>query len=58
VRRSVGKQAKILNTLLEDIHQHKKHLLIEKRLKELIGHTPVEVLSGAILGIVIANIML
>ncbi len=58
VRRSVGKQAKILNALLEDIHKHKKHLLIEKRLKELIGHTPVEVLSGAILGIVIANIML
>ncbi len=58
VRRSVGKQAKILNRIIEDIHAHKTHIFTEKRLKELVGHTPVEVLSGAILGIVIANIMI
>ncbi|AHM56497.1 hypothetical protein EAL2_c12020 [Peptoclostridium acidaminophilum DSM 3953] len=64
VRRAVGKQAKILNALLEDIHkmfedihQHKK-IYIEKRLKELIGHTPIEVLSGALLGIIVANLMI
>ncbi|SHH08715.1 divergent PAP2 family protein [Tepidibacter thalassicus] len=58
VRRAVGKQAKILNKMIEDIHAHKKDIFTEKRLKELIGHTPVEVISGAILGIVIANIMI
>ncbi|SHJ65322.1 divergent PAP2 family protein [Tepidibacter formicigenes] len=58
VRRAVGKQAKILNKMIEDIHAHKKDVFNEKRLKELVGHTPVEVISGAILGIIIANIMI
>ena len=52
VRRAVGKQAAILNQILDDI-QHKKHIE-QKRLKELIGHTPKEVLFGAILGIITA----
>lgn len=52
VRRAVGKQAAILNQMLNDI-QHGKHIKNEE-LKELIGHTPFEVLGGAILGIVIA----
>ena len=55
VRRAVGKQATIINQMLEDLH-HKKHIE-QKRLKELIGHTPKEVLFGAILGIVTALIM-
>ncbi|CAH2212891.1 divergent PAP2 family protein [Tepidibacter aestuarii] len=57
VRRAVGKQAKILNKMIEDIQEHRKDIFNEKRLKELVGHTPVEVLAGALLGIVIANIM-
>ena len=44
VRRAVGKQATILNKILDDLH-HKKHIE-QKRLKELIGHTPKEVLFG------------
>ncbi len=55
VRRAVGKQATIINKILDDLH-HKKHIE-QKRLKELIGHTPKEVLCGAILGIVTALIM-
>lgn len=58
VRRAVGKQAVIINTMLEDIHAHKKHVFTEQRLKELVGHTPVEVLAGAVLGIIVANIMI
>lgn len=55
VRRAVGKQAIILNKILEDKH---KHIPIgEKRLKELVGHTPVEVFAGALLGIIVANLM-
>ena len=42
--------------MLEDMHKH-KHIQ-EKRLKELVGHTPVEVFAGALLGIVIANLMI
>ncbi|KXZ39645.1 hypothetical protein SAMN05661008_00678 [Alkalithermobacter thermoalcaliphilus JW-YL-7 = DSM 7308] len=57
VRRAVGKQAKILNTMIEDIHAHRKDVFNEKRLKELVGHTPVEVLAGALLGIIVANLM-
>ncbi len=52
VRRAVGKQAAILNQILDDFH-HKKHIE-QKRLKELIGHTPKEVIFGAILGIITA----
>ncbi len=56
VRQSVGKQAIILNTILDDLYQHKP--IREERLKELVGHTKVEVLAGAVLGIVIANLMI
>jgi hypothetical protein len=53
-RRSVGKQAEILNTVLDDIYWKKK--IKEEKLKELLGHTPVEVLIGAIIGILVAII--
>ncbi|MBA1337023.1 MAG: putative membrane protein YuiD [Firmicutes bacterium] len=56
VRRSAGKQAEILNIIIREVVEHKG--LKEERLKELIGHTPIEVIVGAILGIIIANLML
>lgn len=52
VRRTVGKQAEILNKILDDIYWKKS--IAEDRLKELLGHTPVEVLAGMFLGITIA----
>ncbi len=52
VRRSVGRQAKILNQMLDEFQQ--KGGVQEQRLKELLGHTPVEVFAGAFLGILIA----
>ena len=55
VRRAVGKQAAILNKIVEDL-QNKKHIEHET-LKELVGHTPKEVIFGAILGIVVGVIM-
>ena len=55
VRRAVGKQATILNQIVDDIH-HGKHIKPDK-LKELVGHTPFEVLMGALLGIVVALVM-
>ena len=56
VRRSTGKQAGILNKIMEDIYWQGK--IKELRLRELIGHTPVEVIMGLILGIVIALVSL
>ena len=53
-RRSVGVQAKILNLIMEDIYAGRK--VSDRKLKELIGHTPVEVLAGGVLGIIIAVI--
>ena len=53
-RRSAGKQAEILNVILDDIYWKKN--IKEERLKELLGHTPVEVLVGALIGILVAII--
>jgi len=52
VRRSAGKQARILNRILEDIYWQGK--VSEGRLRELVGHTPIEVMAGFLLGIVVA----
>ena len=52
VRHSSGKQAEVLNKILDDIYW--KRRIKEDRLKELLGHTPVQVLAGTILGITIA----
>ena len=55
VRQSAGQQAKILNTLVEH-WESKSHNDTDAKLKELIGHTPIEVLAGAVLGAFIAII--
>lgn len=55
VRRSAGKQAKILNAIIKDRMITGK--VPEEKLKELIGHTPVEVFAGALVGIIAASIM-
>ncbi len=52
VRRAAGKQASILNKL---ISEHPANIKVqEKRLIELLGHTPIEVISGAFVGIFVA----
>jgi len=52
VRRSTGKQARILNKIMDDIYWQGR--TSEGRLRELVGHTPIEVLAGALLGIAVA----
>lgn len=57
VRRSVGKQANVLNHLIKNLDLtriNKEKEIIKDDLKELVGHTPFEVLAGAALGIFIA----
>ncbi|HIE35745.1 MAG TPA: divergent PAP2 family protein [Candidatus Omnitrophica bacterium] len=51
-RRSIGAQARILNKIMEDIQQKKK--IGEDKLRELVGHTPIEVFVGALIGIIIS----
>ena len=52
VRRAVSIQARILNQMIDEAFQG--HPFAEKRLRELIGHTPVQVIVGGLLGIFIA----
>lgn len=53
VRLETGRQAKLLNKIVEDLRENKEDF-DGKKLKELVGHTPLQVLSGALLGILIA----
>ncbi len=55
VRQAAGKQARILNQLIDELFQE-EHNLNEERLKELLGHTPFQVLVGLSLGISIAMV--
>jgi acid phosphatase family membrane protein YuiD len=50
VRQAAGKQARILNQILDEFFQEGKQF-DEERLKELLGHTPFQVFVGLILGI-------
>lgn len=52
VRRSVGRQAAILNKMISEFSE--KGFVGQERVKELLGHTPVEVFAGSLLGITIA----
>ena len=52
VRRASGRQARILNKIMEDIYWQKR--IHDNQLRELIGHTPIEVIAGFLLGIAIA----
>ncbi|HJA71730.1 MAG TPA: divergent PAP2 family protein [Candidatus Lachnoclostridium stercoravium] len=54
VRREAGKQAKLLNMILEQDSFRLTNEAFQQRLKELIGHTPLQVLAGAALGIALA----
>lgn len=51
VRRAAGKQAKLLNKILETPGLTK--VQVSERLVEALGHTPMQVVVGAIIGIVV-----
>ena len=54
VRRETGKQGRVLNEMMEVFMNMGKQISVEERLKEFVGHTPLQVLMGAILGTLIA----
>jgi acid phosphatase family membrane protein YuiD len=55
VRRAAGWQARILNKIMDDIYWQGR--INEHRLRELVGHTPVEVIIGALVGVSVALIV-
>ncbi|MBR2949568.1 MAG: divergent PAP2 family protein [Lachnospiraceae bacterium] len=56
VRLETGKQAQVLNEVMEILQIMGKKMSYEDKLKEFVGHTPVQVVVGALLGILIALI--
>ncbi|TMD92068.1 MAG: divergent PAP2 family protein [Chloroflexi bacterium] len=55
LRRAAGRQAAILNRLVEDL-VHMRGVQ-EPMLRELLGHTPVEVLVGAVIGVAVGLLL-
>lgn len=55
VRRSTGKNAAVINRLIDRLYTDGS--FDEEHLKELVGHTPVQVLAGALLGVLVGTLM-
>lgn len=53
VRRAAGKQARVLNQIIES----KGDINVQEKLIELLGHTPKEVFVGAIVGVLLAIVL-
>lgn len=59
VRHETGEQAKVLNRMIRewmDTGAQAAPFLADHKLKEMVGHTPVEVITGAALGLLIGFI--
>ena len=52
IRRAAGKQAEAINFLFSKLED--QGIRLDTKLKELLGHRPIEVLAGAILGLIVA----
>ena len=55
LRRAAGKQARILNKILET--PGLTTIEVQEKLVEVLGHTPIQVFVGAILGVVVGAII-
>jgi len=56
VRRAAGLQASLLNEIVDELF--KEHHLSERKLKELLGHTRLEVFMGMVIGILVSIIII
>lgn len=57
VRQETGKQAKVLNSLLFENLLKLDSVVLQEKLKEYVGHTPIQVAAGAILGVLLTLFM-
>ena len=55
IRRAAGKQAKLLNKLIET--PGLTNIQVQEKLVEVLGHTPIQVLIGAIIGVIVGLII-
>ncbi|QBD77569.1 divergent PAP2 family protein [Ktedonosporobacter rubrisoli] len=55
VRRAVSVQARLLNQILDKLFQGQ--ILSQQKLYELVGHTPIQVFAGGLLGILVGLVM-
>ncbi len=55
IRRQAGRHAEIINTILRDLLEG--HPFTQERLREVLGHSPLEAFIGMILGLVVAQIV-
>jgi len=58
VRQSVSQQSTLINRIVRELRLRQPRIKLEADLRELVGHTPFQVLVGAVLGIVISLIWL
>ena len=57
VRQETGKQARLLNSILLENHLKLSGEVLQQKLKEYVGHTPIQVFAGAVLGIILALVI-
>lgn len=57
VRRETGIQAKVINNMMDWFQQMDSDIPVEEKLKEFVGHTPLQVMFGAILGVIVGIIV-
>lgn len=57
VRRATGIQAKVINKFVDTYEEREDVEISNEKLKELIGHSPIEVLAGAIVGLLTAIVI-
>ena len=55
IRRQAGRHASIINTVVRDLLEG--HPLEQERLREVLGHSPLEALVGVLLGLIVAQIL-
>ena len=57
VRRETGIQAKAINNMMEWLQELNGEINVEEKLKEFVGHTPIQVFFGALLGVVVGFVV-
>ena len=57
VRQETGKQAKIIKDLASFMESLGRDITDEEKLKEFVGHTPLQVIAGAIIGVLVALLL-
>ena len=58
VRKETGLQAKAINNMMEWLQELDSDIPVEEKLKEFVGHTPLQVFFGALLGIIVGVVVI